>query len=651
MYHYKKYVNDSFIKWDNVEFPVGNDEIEKFEEDNKHISVNVYYINPDASAKNILLYKRSNNPQAQHKIDLIKLDEGTKSHYVFIKNYDKLMSSQTNKMKAKKYHCRTCCHGFKTEELLNKHIEGGCLAVEGQKIEMPEAGDTITSKNHFKKLKAPFVIYADFECLTVPIDKKSKSAKAKTTSYQEHRPSGFMINVVNAITGSSEPYLYRGEDCMDKFVEKINKVREDILERMKEDKDCIETEADWEDFNNATNCFICGNKFEEGKKKCWDHCHFTGKYRGCAHEACNLRFSMRYCKIPVFFHNLKNYDAHLIINKAHELNKNSKIDVIAQNSEKFITFGFKNLCFKDSFSFLSSSLDKLVKLSKYEGDVKRENWKNNFRYSVKNPYVKTDEDLDLLTDKGIYPYDYFDDFERFKERTLPPKEAFYSKLSEENVSDKDYERAQKVWKHFGIRTLGQYHDLYLRTDVLLLTDVFENFRDLCMEYYGLDPAHYYTLPNFAWDAMLLKTGVEIEQLHDQTMYEMVEQGMRGGMCQVSHKLAVANNKYMEEAYDDKKPSSYISYLDANNLYGLAMSQKLPLKNIKWAKKTPNVENWNENDDFGYIMEVDLEYPEELHDYHSDYPLAPEIMNVKVKEVYKVYYDGKNPRDEKTSKLQ
>ena len=189
---------------------------------------------------------------------------------------------------------------------------------------------------------------------------------------------------------------------------------------------------------------------------------------------------------------------------------------------------------------------------------------------------------------------------------------------------------------------GQYHDLYLRTDVLLLTDVVENFRDLCMEYYGLDPAHYYTLPNFAWDAMLLKTGVEIEQLHDQEMLEMVEKGMRGGMCQVSHKLAVANNKYMGEAYDENKPSNYISYLDANNLYGLAMSQKLPLKNIKWAKKTPSVEKWNESDEFGYIMKVDLEYPETLHDFHSDYPLAPEIMNVNVnmlsdyqKQVFKI----------------
>ena len=103
------------------------------------------------------------------------------NHITFISKYDKLVSSQTNKMKAKKYHCRTCSHGFKTEELLKKHEEQGCLAVEGDKVEMPTA-------NHFKKLKAPFVIYADFECLTVPIDMKNKSAKAKSMSYPNHRP-------------------------------------------------------------------------------------------------------------------------------------------------------------------------------------------------------------------------------------------------------------------------------------------------------------------------------------------------------------------------------------------------------------------------------------------------------------------------------
>ena len=293
---------------------------------------------------------------------------------------------------------------------------------------------------------------------------------------------------------------------------------------------------------------------------------------------------MRYYKIPVFLHKLKNYDSHLIIERANELSERAQIDVIALNSEKFITFALKNHCFKDSVSFLSSSLDKLVKLSKYEDNEKKKDWQNNFKFSKRNPYVSNDEDLDLLTDKGVYPYDYFTSFDKFRERELPPKEKFYSNLAESNIEDDEYERAQKIWQHFGIRNLGQYHDLYLRTDVLLLTGVFENFRDLCLEYYGLDPAHYFTLPNFAWDAMLLKTGVEIDPLTDKDMYEMSEKGLRGGMCQVSHNEAKANNKYMGEDYDENKPSNYINYLDANNLYGLAMSMKLPIGKLKWIKK-------------------------------------------------------------------
>ena len=202
--------------------------------------------------------------------------------------------------------------------------------------------------------------------------------------------------------------------------------------------------------------------------------------------------------------------------------------------------------------------------------------------------------------------------------------------------------------------------MYLRTDVLLLTDVIENFRDLCLEYYGLDPAHYFTLPNFAWDAMHLKTGVTIDPLTDKEMYEMIEKGLRGGMCQVSHKEAKANNKYMGDDYDKEKPTNYINYLDANNLYGLAMSMKLPIGKLKWIKKILTeqmIMDWKEKDDNAYILEMDLEYPKEIHDEHIDYPLAPENMNVEEKslsdhqrELHRHYYNGKQPKDEKQPKL-
>ena len=209
--------------------------------------------------------------------------------------------------------------------------------------------------------------------------------------------------------------------------------------------------------------------------------------------------------------------------------------------------------------------------------ILRENWKDNFRFSSKNDVIQSEKCLDLLTDKGVYPYDYMNSFDKFDDEQLPSKDDFYSQLSEEGISVNDYERAKIIWKHFDIKNMGEYHDLYLKTDVLLLTDIFENFRDVCMKYYGLDPAYYYTLPNFAFDAMLKMTGVEIDLIYDREMYEMIEAGLRGGMCMVSTKKVEANNKYMGEDYDKKKESSYINYLDANNLYGFSMIQKLPYK--------------------------------------------------------------------------
>ena len=654
---YKKL--EDTLNWDNVNFPSSNIDIDTFEENNEgKVAINVYYIDDEEGKESILLARKTKVLNATHQINLLKLEDDNKNHYVYIKNYDRLIGSQTNKRGNKKHHCFHCHHGFQTEELLKEHNEKGCMVVTGQMINMPNEYDVMSFKNHYKRLKAPFVIYADFECLTTRTGTVS-TKELKTDKYQHHRPCGFMINVVNSIDGSSTPFLYRGEDCMDVFVKKMIEVKDKIMNKMKENKEIIMRADDWRDFKTAKKCFICGKDFKEGDKKVRDHCHFTGKYRGCAHDDCNLQFAMRYYKIPVFLHNLKNYDSHLIIERANELSERGRIDVIALNSEKFITFAFKNLCFKDSFSFLSSSLDKLVKLSKYEDGKKKDNWQKNFKFSKRNPYVSNDEDLDLLTDKGVYPYDYFTTFDKFREKQLPPKKAF-SNLTNEHISDEEYERAKRIWEHFGLINLGQYHDLYLRTDVLLLTDVFENFRDLCLEYYELDPAHYFTLPNFAWDAMLLKTGIVIDPLTDREMYEMIEKGLRGGMCQVSHKEAIANNKYMGEDYDETKPSNYINYLDANNLYGLAMSMKLPIGKLNWTKKQLTekmIMDWNENDDNAYILEVDLHYPNELHDLHSDYPLAPENMNVKEeylsehqKELHRHYYNGKEAKNEKTPKL-
>ena len=196
-----------------------------------------------------------------------------------------------------------------------------------------------------------------------------------------------------------------------------------------------------------------------------------------------------------------------------------------------------------------------------------------------------------------------------------------------------------------MKTLQDYHDLYNLTDVLLLADVFENFRNVCMENYKLDPAHYFTAPGLAWDACLKITDVELELLSDIDMLLMIEKGIRGGVSMISNRHAKANNKYMGESFNEKDPSKYIMYLDANNLYGWAMSKPLPTHGFEWMK-VDELETWELH---SCILEVDLEYPENLHDLHNDYPLAPEqivvnkvsklIPNLGNKKKYVLHYEN------------
>ena len=186
-----------------------------------------------------------------------------------------------------------------------------------------------------------------------------------------------------------------------------------------------------------------------------------------------------------------------------------------------------------------------------------------------NVYQFCNKDINkfvLLLTKGVYPQEYMDNWERFYETSLPNKKAFYSELCLEDITDKDYTYAQKVFEEFNLKNLGDYHDLYVQSNTLLLADVFENFRDKCIEIYELDPAHFLSAPGLAQQACLKKTEVELELLTYNDMLLMVEKGTSGGICQTIHRYAKANNEYMKN-YNKNITSSYLAYLDANNLYG------------------------------------------------------------------------------------
>ncbi|XP_065658183.1 uncharacterized protein LOC136082692 [Hydra vulgaris] len=423
---------------------------------------------------------------------------------------------------------------------------------------MPEPNTMIVFTNYNRSMRVPFVVYADFESIITPINTCTPNPnESYTKQYQRHIPSLFCYyikcfdesvyetiektighSILGTFTADSED-----DDVAQIFVDNLNR--------------------DKENFNNAKICHNCEKDLEEDKVK--DHFLITGKYRGAAHNECNLNYKIPNF-IPVFFHNLSGYDSHLLIKKlSRNAKSEEKINCIPNNDEKYISFSKqikvaeytnkkgkkveikKELRFIDSYKFMDSSLDELVK--------------NSIKVNYKE---LSNKKLNLLLRKGVYPYEWIDSISKLNETQLPPKESFYSRLNDEEISDEDYSHAQTVWKEFDS-------------------------------------------PGLAWDAALKETKVKLELLNDYDMILMIKHGLRGGISMISN----------------SKESTYIQYLDANNLYGWAMNKPLPTHGFKWMNEE-ELKNWKS---ISCILEVGLGYPEELHDLsyeeHNDYLLAPE----------------------------
>ena len=390
------------------------------------------------------------------------------------------------------------------------------------------------------------------------------------------------------------------------------------------------TKEEEDNYNKENTCYICKKDFNNDKVR--GHCHFTGKYRGAAHNTCNLRYKVPK-NIPVIFHNGSTYDYHFIIKElACEFEGN--FECLGENTEKYITFSvpIKKRIDNKNIDNVRAINEKLIfKCIDCEKEYEKE-FNKELVERFANTYKFCDNDLDkfiLLLRKGVYPYQYIDGWDKFNEKIILSKDTFYSNLTLENISETDYTHANNVFKKFNINNLGEYHYLYVRSDTLLLADIFENFRQSCLRNYELDPAHFVSLPGLAWQACLKKTNVELELLTDYDMLLMVEEGIREGICHAIQRYAKANNKYMND-YDRKKKPSYIQYIDANNLYGKAMTEKLPVRGFRWMDDISKIDedfvkDYNKNDNKGYILDVDVDYPNKLQNLHSDLPFLPERM--------------------------
>ncbi|CAN7942343.1 unnamed protein product [Ixodes hexagonus] len=459
--------------------------------------------------------------------------------------------------------------------------------------------------------EVPYFVVYDFESIFLP-------CQAQGGVYEDHIPSSFCIAVVRTSDGRIvKDRLYRGNDCVRKFISAMEDVQADVLNWIYSQEAPIDMQkADQHAFDSATHCNICKEPF--GKiLKVRDHDHQTRKYRQALCQACNLKLRTP-SFIPVPAHNM-NYDISFILKYLH-LFRSTNISIIASSCQKLKCLKVGRLRFIDSLAFLGASLATLAQdlLSKGEDNFK------SLRQFYPDQYT-------LLCRKGVFCYNYITSLDVYDEPGLPPREAFFNKLNEHNISEEDYQHAAQVYQTFKLRTLGEYSDLYLQTDCFLRADIFQNFRRWVLETFQIEPLYFISLPSLSWAAALKHSKVELALLSDPTSFLSIESSIRGGITQCNVRHATANVPGTSD-YDPEQAVSRILDLDVNELYGATLRSPLPFDNFKWLTDEEisklDIQNVSEDSVIGYFLEVDLDYPDHLHDLHSDLPLAPVRANVE-----------------------
>ena len=557
------------------------------------------------------------------------ITDGTKWHNLAVKTLSGLLRGITGNNHGNFYYLK-CLHSYTTKNRLNKH-QKICENHEYCKLEMPKKESVLRYIFGEKSIMTPFVIYADLESILEKISGcENDPEKSSTIKVNKHVASGYSL-FSHCLFDKTKNKLdhYIGQKCMKNFSLNLREHGEKII-NYEQAKIIALTKEEWKQHRSQKVCYICKRVFSTDDNnnnyhKIKDHCYYTGRYSGAADVVCGKK-----CKIPkeipVIFHNGSTY-FHFIIKELAEEFK-GKFECLGENTEKYITFSVpiekecddgKPIVYKikfiDSFRFVSTSLYSLVDslsdglyniqckdcnsfldyMNFYDDKLVhrcfdcKTNYNINFNNKLidvfSNTYNFCGGDINkyiLLLRKRVYPYEYMDSFERFSE-TLSDKNAFYSNFNMESITDIDYRHAKDVFNKFNNNNLGDYHDLYVQSNTLLLADVFTNFSKVCFDIYELDPAHFLSAPGLAWQACLKKSNVELELISDVDMLLMFEKRIRGGITQAACRYYQSNNRYMGKKYDKTKKSTYHQYYDANNLCAWAMTQTFPVDCFEWEK--------------------------------------------------------------------
>jgi DNA polymerase type B, organellar and viral len=628
-------------------------------------------------------------------------------HWTLVKSIDRLCSGLDGVSNHRhRQRCRRCLDSFASVNSLEEH-QVMCLDREAQRPKLPLPYEAYRYfKDHHKRKRREVVVYADFEAFNAVIEHKEGEMKRDSQHQTKHVASGFGMYTVfssrpefNHVQHESyeqsefqydefhSPYT----DIAPRFITALRKERDRVLGII-EKHFSYSLDPTYVDAHNE-RCVFCNLSMEMGYMHHWryksykEQKHFSSRneywarkrllkfppvsiahqemllsenrlpmaawdphkqydnYIGNCHFACGSGANriVRRSNLPVVFHNLSGYDAHLIV-KALSSDELDRFSAIPLTQEKFMSFTAGGCQFIDSFRFLGTALEKLVanlKASKPDSFLHLADGIRNFQTVERGCATPDNAAIDLMIQKGEFPYEYFDRPERLNDTQLPSLSQFYSTLYDKTITESAYRHAQTVWTTMECKTLRDYHDLYLMQDIFLLADVFENFRSICLSENDLDPLWYISIPGFAYDCCFKHKGnvdlqgldapFEIELFHTgQTdMYLFVEDSIRGGISMTPGRYARANHKYLPN-YNPALPSKHIVYLDANSLYAYAMSQFLPVGDYRWVPedRTQSILDYcqsseiMERDAIGYILEVDGFFPEDVHDKLSDLPPCP-----------------------------
>lgn len=598
------------LQIDNLTFPVSLKQIPEFEKRND-LSINVFAA--DEKTQKHYYLQRSNNLSGRHVIDLLLHND----HFSLIMSWTCFTMDRKNR----RIPCRICGRVYKFQGTLD-----ACSYCTSKTLESNLVFPDPSVKHKFCNFKNvcmnPFVYYCDLETIATPVVQEKQTKTGKIERKKEHHPIAIgLLRVSTAKEHSHEkPIILTGEDCIEKFFDTLRteaKYMDEILETVNHPIN-MSPEQERDHFN-AEKCYVCQTNLDS-RTKMRDHNHLIRKenYLGAICNGCNLnRTDLKRSQTPLIFHNSAGFDIQFIIQKLDKINQGVTY-VIGKTGERIMSMNLlrNRYIVMDSLNHLQSSLSSLVEILKKSG----------------KPLIHTqrcwqNERIELLSRKGVFPYSFLTNSNVLTSTVnLPPADAFYDELTEKTIDIEDYKHAERVWNHFKCKNLMDYMKLYLKTDITLLADVFENYRHFFEQEFQLDSTRYLSLPGLSYDCMLRYTNCVMDFVHDLETFNFLKLGLRGGVAMIPHRYAFANNPELKD-YDPNQPTTHLVYLDCNALYSSIMTKKLPYKKLRWVSDLQGfeqkIDEYTPDDRIGYFIECDLDYPTDIHDLTRDLPLAPE----------------------------